>query len=165
VVTVVGIGNVLWGDDGAGVWLVREFARACRFTPAIDVIDGGTLGLGLVAYLLHTDRLLIVDAAKTGKPPGCVSTLFAGDVPAVLRPIVSTHDASVNDLLAALALLERSPKELAVVGIEPFTIVPSVGLSECVRAAMPTAEQTVVDLLASWGVVSRRHDVPVRAVF
>ncbi len=158
-VAVLGIGNVLMGDDGAGVWLVRELSRAYRFTPAIDVIDGGTLGLGLIADLARIDRLLVVDAARTGRRPGSVSTFLDGDVRAVLRPIVSAHDASLNDLLAALTLLGRSPNELTVVGIEPFTLLPSVRLSRPVRSALPAAATTVLDRLASWGVAGLRQDV------
>jgi len=62
--------NILLGDDGAGVWLIHRLLAGYRFEPEIEILDGGTLGLGLVTYLSDTDRLLIVDAATTGTAAG-----------------------------------------------------------------------------------------------
>ena len=127
--TVVGIGNVLLGDDGVGVWLIHRLLSAYRFEPEIEILDGGTLGLGLVTYLSDTGRLLIVDAATTGAAPGSVVVLRERDVPAILRATLSAHEASLCDLLAALTLLGRAPAEFVAIGIEPQAMLPSVELS------------------------------------
>jgi hydrogenase maturation protease len=149
---VVGIGNILLGDDGAGVWLARRIAETYRFAPEIDVIDGGTLGLGLIPTLSDTKRLLVIDAAKTGSPPGSVSVLRDKDVPAVLRTILSAHEASLCDLLAALTFMGRMPDEFIAVGIEPLRIEPSLDLSEPVQGALPVAERTVLEQLRAWEI-------------
>lgn len=151
-IAVVGIGNILLGDDGAGVWLARRLARDHRFAPEITVLDGGTLGLDLISYVSEADRLIVVDAARTGAAPGTVTILREADVPAVLRSVLSAHEASLCDLLAALTLLGKLPREFVAVGIEPLLLLPSLELSEPVRNALPEVERAVLAQLAAWGV-------------
>lgn len=152
--TVVGIGNILLGDDGAGVWLIHRLLAGYRFEPEIEILDGGTLGLGLVTYLSDTDRLLIVDAATTGTAAGSVVVLRERDVPAILRATLSAHEASLCDLLAALTLLGRTPSEFVAIGIEPLDMLPSIELSAPVRAALDRAEIETIAQLALWGVAA-----------
>jgi hydrogenase maturation protease len=150
--TVVGIGNVLLGDDGVGVWLVHRLLAAYRFEPEIELLDGGTLGLGLVSYLSETDRLLVIDAASTGNVPGTVVVMRAESVPAILRATLSAHEASLCDLLAALTLLGRTPSEFVAIGIEPHSLAPSVELSDFVRESIARAESEVIAQLSAWGI-------------
>lgn len=151
ITTVVGIGNLLLGDDGAGVQLVRRL-NAYRFEPEIALLDGGTLGLGLVHYLAETDRLLLIDAVRTGAAPGTVVVLRDRDVPAVLRATLSAHDASIGELLAALTLLGKMPRELVAIGIEAERTAPSLELSPAVHEALVAAERETLAHLARWGV-------------
>lgn len=162
--TVVGIGNVLLGDDGAGVWLIHHLLAAYRFTPEIELLDGGTLGLGLVTYLSDTDRLLVIDAATTGSVPGTVAVMRGRDVPAILRATLSAHEASLCDLLGALTLLGMTPDEFVAVGIEPQDLTPSVKLSAPVREALEVAERAVVEQLSAWGIATEALDVARPAV-
>jgi hydrogenase maturation protease len=157
--TVVGIGNILLGDDGVGVWLIHRLLSAYRFEPEIEILDGGTLGLGLVTYLSDTDRLLIVDAATTGAAPGAVVVLRERDIPAILRATLSAHEASLCDLLAALTLLDRTPAEFVAIGIEPQDMLPSVELSAAVAGALERAEREVIVQLAAWGITAEALDV------
>lgn len=154
--TVVGIGNVLLGDDGAGVWLARALHDDYAFEPDIEVLDGGTLGLGLATYLSETDRLLVIDAVAAGGPPGTIVTLREADVPATLRAAFSAHEASLCDLLATLTLLGKMPSSFVAIGIVPERIEPTVTLSEPVRAALPAAERAVIAQLAAWDVRATR---------
>lgn len=154
--TVVGIGNVLLGDDGAGVWLVHRLIAEYRFEPEIELLDGGTLGLGLISYLAETERLIVIDAAKTGSPPGTLAVLGERDVPASLRTMLSTHEASLSDLLAALTLLGRAPREFVAIGIEPQSLAPGIVLSAPVRATLARAESEVIERLGAWGIAGER---------
>lgn len=154
--TLVGIGNILLGDDGVGVRLARHLATSYRFAPEIDILDGGTLGLDLISYLSDTERLLVIDAAKSGTPPGMVTVLRETDVPAILRSVLSAHEASLCDLVAALTLLGKMPNTFVTVGIEPLRILPSIELSGRVRSALPTAERAVIAQLVDWGISVQR---------
>lgn len=150
--TVVGIGNALLGDDGVGVWAVRRLVTGYRFDPEIDVLDGGTLGLGLASYLAETDRLLVIDAVASDVAPGSVLVLRGGDVPVTLRAALSAHEASLCDLLAALSLLGRMPSEFVAVGVVPAKTTPSLELSAAVRSALPRVERELIAQLAAWGI-------------
>ena len=161
----VGIGNVLLSDDGAGVWLARRLAATYRFVPEVQILDGGTLGLDLLPYLSTAERLLVIDAARTGTAPGTIAILREHEVPAVLRQSLSAHEASLCDLLAALTLLGKAPRELVAIGIEPLHVRPGVELSEPVRAALPAAEYAVVGQLEKWGVASVRDETHAETAF
>jgi hydrogenase maturation protease len=154
--TVVGIGNVLLGDDGVGVWLVHRLIADYRFEPEIELLDGGTLGLGLMAHLGETERLMVIDAAKTGGPPGTLAVLGESDLPATLRSMLSTHEASLCDLLAALTLLGRAPREFVAIGIQPQSLAPGIALSAPVRATLAHAESEVIERLGAWGIAAVR---------
>lgn len=158
--TVVGIGNVLLSDDGAGVWLARRLLHAYRFEPQVEILDGGTLGLGLVNYLYETDRLLVLDAIKSDAAPGSVITLHERDIPALLRATLSAHEATLCDLLAALTLLGKMPDDVVAIGIVPQSLAPSIALSAPVRDALPRAERAAIAQLAAWGVGVEALDVP-----
>jgi hydrogenase maturation protease len=160
VTSVIGIGNVLLGDDGVGVWVARHLARAYRFAPHVEVLDGGTLGLDLITYVADTDRLIVVDAASTGGEPGALAVLRGAAVPAVMRQLLSAHEATLCDLLAALTLLGKMPREFIAVGIEPLRIRPSLELSDPVRGALAGAEAAVVGELRAWGIRCDRHEAP-----
>jgi hydrogenase maturation protease len=150
--TLIGIGNVLLGDDGAGVWLVRRLLAGYRFDPEIEILDGGTLGLGLATYVAETDRLLIVDAVASAAPPGTVVVLRGPDVPAVIRTALSAHEASLCDLLAALTLLGTMPREVVAIGVVPQDLLPGVTLSDPVRAGLDEAEEAVLAQLRAWNI-------------
>lgn len=150
--TLIGIGNVLLGDDGAGVWLVRRLLAVYRFDPEIEILDGGTLGLGLATYVAETDRLLIVDAVASEALPGTVVVLRGPDVPAVIRTALSAHEASLCDLLAALTLLGTMPREVVAIGVVPQDLAPGVTLSDPVRAGLDEAEEAVIAQLRTWNI-------------
>jgi hydrogenase maturation protease len=157
-ISVIGIGNVLLGDDGAGVWVARHVARAYRFAPHVEVLDGGTLGLDLITYVADADRLIVVDAASTGGEPGAIAIVRGAAVPAVMRQLLSAHEAALCDLLAALTLLGKMPREFIAIGIEPLRIHPSLELSAPVRGALARAEAAVVAELRAWGVRCDRRE-------
>ena len=94
----------------------------------------------------------MADAATTGAVPGSVIVLREGDIPAILRATLSAHEASLCDLLAALTLLGRTPREFVAIGIEPQDMTPSLELSAPVRDALEHAEREVIAQLSAWGI-------------
>jgi len=94
---ILGLGNVLMGDEGIGVYVVRELEK--RTLPAnVECLDGGTGGFTLLEPLEDADRIIIVDAANDGNPEGTVTRTtprFARDYP----PTLTAHDVGMKDLL------------------------------------------------------------------
>jgi hydrogenase maturation protease len=153
-VLLLGIGNILLGDDGLGSWFATAFPQRYVVPPKLEVIEGGTLGLELLDSIAGRRALVVVDAVATrGGKPGDVVRLAGETVLVSLGTKMSTHDIALRDLLAAATLLECMPKTVVVCGIEPAPVAPQVALSAVVRAAVPALERLVLGELARFGCV------------
>jgi hydrogenase maturation protease len=146
---VLGLGNVLCGDDGVGVVAAEELARRFAIPPGVRVLDGGTLGLSLMSHIGAGDDLLILDAIRAEAPPGTLVRLEGEDVAPAVRHRLSVHQIGVADLLDGLRLVGGLPRRLVLVGLVPATLELGLGLSPAVAAAMP-------DLLAAAVEEARR---------
>jgi len=148
-INVLGIGNVLMGDDGFGPAVVRAFDAAYQAGPDVDVVDIGTPGLDLMPWFADVDRLVIVDTVKSSLPPGTMRLYDKGDVlrhaPSVR---VGPHDPGVKEALLTLEFAGRAPREVTLIGVVP---------APPVEAAVAPAVQALVDALEQFGVrVTRR---------
>ncbi len=143
---VLGLGNVLMGDEGIGILAARRLAENGDLTARADVVDGGTGGFQLLGMFQDHPRLILVDAAMDGRPPGTVTLLrprFASDFPKSL----SAHDIGLRDLIEAAAMLGPLPPiDLVTVSITDLQSV-SLDVSLPVWAALPEIEALVRRLL------------------
>ncbi len=145
-VLVAGIGNIFFGDDGFGCEVARRLARE-PLEPGVKVEDFGIRGLHLAYELLAGyDRALLVDAAPRGGAPG---TLYA------IEPEVEAsgaapdaHRIDVRNVFAFLRLLDGDPPPITIVGCEPATVEPGIGLSAAVTRSVEPAAALVRRLLA-----------------
>ena len=131
---VLGIGNILLQDEGIGVHVVQDLEAGYRLAPGVEALDGGTSGMDLLDMVADRDHLIVVDAVNTGDPPGTLVVLRDQQVRAFFRTKISPHQLGLSDLLAALALMERSPKHLSLVGMIPETVETGLELSATVAA-------------------------------
>jgi hydrogenase maturation protease len=143
---VLGIGNLLMGDEGLGVRFIERLL-ATDLAEKADLVDGGTGGLNLLPYFGEYPHIILVDAASEGHPAGTVSLIrpgLAADFPATL----TAHDIGLKDLIGAAALLGDFPEVLLVTvsidKVQPMTL----DLSEPVRAALDEAERVVRKLVS-----------------
>jgi hydrogenase maturation protease len=136
-VVVLGVGNLLMGDEGLGVRCVEALEQGRMLSPDVVVIDGGTSTNELMDDLQSLDLLVIVDAAATGQPPGTIVRLEGSSIPSAFSNKLSPHQHGINDLLAALTLLDRAPARLVLFGVEPHTLALGMELSAVVGATIP----------------------------
>lgn len=111
-VLVLGVGNVLLGDEGAGVHAVRSM-EAEAWPSHVTLLDGGTGGFHLLSLFEEFERIVLVDATMDGQPPGTVRLIrprFASDYPRTL----SAHDIGLKDLVESAALLGLTPEVILV---------------------------------------------------
>ena len=134
---ILGLGNVLLGDEGVGIHLIRELQRDGDL-PA-EVVDGGTLGLELLSVVAEADALILVDAADFAQAPGSIAVFRDDVLQARLARHVSPHQAGAGDLLAVGRLTGQLPARVALVGVQPESLEPAIELSATVRAALPVA--------------------------
>lgn len=138
---VLGLGNVLAQDDGAGVEVVRRLAARWAGRPeaaGIEFVDGGTLGLELLGLIDGAADLVIVDAVELGLPPGRVTVLRETAAVGRLVGALSVHELGLGDLVVAARLLGSGPST-RIVAIEPAEIGVGLGCSPAVARALPAA--------------------------
>ena len=116
---VLGVGNILWADEGFGVRCVEAFNATFRPLPGTAILDGGTLGMYLLEPIENTDDLLVFDCADLGEKPGSMRLLDENDIELWTSTKLSAHQGGMNDILAMAALQGKSPKRLAVVAVQP----------------------------------------------
>jgi len=146
-VLVLGVGNLLLGDEGVGIHVIRRLQSKIR-AENITIIDGGTGGYSLLEYFEQADLVVVVDAALDDNPPGTISRVsprFATDYP----PTMVSHDVGLKDTLGALALLGKKPRlVLFSISIEnPGSL--TLELSPAIERAIPRVVKAVADFLKS----------------
>jgi hydrogenase maturation protease len=150
---VLGIGNVLWADEGFGVRAVEAVHAAYAFPESVALQDGGTLGLNLYEAIATARRVLVFDAIDFRLPPGTLRVLRDDEVPAWGRVRLSPHQVGFNDVLALARFHERAPETIVAIGVQPVTLDDFGGsLSEPVRAQIAEAVLLAAAQLAAWGL-------------
>jgi hydrogenase maturation protease len=153
-VLVLGVGNLLWADEGFGVRCVEEFARQWEVPAAVELMDGGTQGLYLVQHIADADRVLVFDAVDFGAPAASMVVVRGAEVPSFIAlGKMSLHQAGVADVLACAELLGRKPAALTVIGAQPVELEDYGGsLTPLIRALVPQAVALAAEELRGWGV-------------
>jgi len=141
---VLGLGNLLCGDDGLGVVAVHLLARQYQPPEGVFVLDGGTLGLSLLPYLEDARDAILVDAIRAEGPPGTFVRLEGDDVAPALASRLSVHQVGVADLLDGARWRERYPSRLVLIGLVPETLELSLARSAAVEAALPALVDRIV---------------------
>ena len=150
-VLVLGVGNVLMTDDSAGIRVINELERRFRFPENVELLDGGTSGIELLSYIVNRDYLIIVDAIKSGFPPGTVVKVEGEDVPAKFMTRISPHQLGLSDLLAAATLTGELPRQMVLFGIEPARVELGLEMTDEVKGGFEKLLATVVDDLKRIG--------------
>lgn len=154
-ILVLGLGNILLGDEGVGVRVVERLQELYHFPPEVQVLDGGTLALDLLPYVEDADRLLVIDALEMGAEPGAIARLEGDEVPAFLSVKISPHQVGLADLLAAARLRGCYPQQVVLVGVQPWMIEPGLALSPPVAAQVEVLVARVLAELTRWGIEPR----------
>ena len=151
---VLGIGNLVCGDEGFGVRAVTELARGFRIPPEVRVMDGGTQGLYLLPYVTGCTRLLVLDAIDYGLAPGTLRLIEGDEVPRyAANGKVSVHQTGFQEVLAAAALLGGGPDELVLIGVQAENLDDWGGsLRPSVRAQLEPALARGLEVLRRWGI-------------
>ncbi|EBJ6640269.1 hydrogenase maturation protease [Salmonella enterica] len=108
-VTILGLGNLLWADEGFGVRAAEKLFEQYADNEKVDVVDGGTQGLALLPWLQQTEKLLIMDAIDFGMAPGSLAMFRDEQVPAYLTAKkLSLHQTSFSEVLAQWGITASS---------------------------------------------------------
>jgi hydrogenase maturation protease len=152
-VLVLGIGNVLWADEGFGVRAVEALHRGWEMPANVSVVDGGTQGVYLLEHVCSAQRVVVLDAIDFGFAPGTLHVFRDGEVPEGSAMAMSLHQATFQELLSLARVRDRFPARITLIGVEPAVLDDLGGsLSAPVRARLDEAVELAVAELRSWGV-------------
>jgi hydrogenase maturation protease len=147
-ILILGLGNVLMGDEGVGVHVVRALEKR-SLPPNVECLDGGTGGFVLLEPLQNAGRIILIDAAADGNPPGTVTRTtprFASDYP----PTLTAHDIGVKDLLDALYMQSGTRDvTLYAIAIDPHQPIRMSLSPETAKAAAEAEQRILSELQAA----------------
>lgn len=160
-IAVIGIGNVLMGDDALGPWVVKALEARYAFPDDVQLVDAGTPGLDLTAWFAEKDAVIVVDVVKAKGAPG---ELRLYDREALMKksPVLamSPHDPGLREAILNADFMGVTPRHFKLVGVLPTACEYGLGLSDAVRAAIPAAMDAVLAELRPLGIVPPERSPP-----
>jgi hydrogenase maturation protease len=143
---VLGIGNILLGDEGVGVRIV-EALRERAMPEDVEVADGGTGGADLVDLMADRRKVIVIDAAEFDGRPGDILRFTAADLGRRESIGLSLHDLGLAEALTMMRHLGCAPEEVVIFGIKPKRIAPGLDLTAEVAATVPKVIERVLEEL------------------
>ena len=148
---ILGIGNTLLTDEGAGIHALNLLQSYHPDSPNLTYIDGGTLSFTLAAYIEDCDNMIVLDAAELKAPPGTVKAMAGADMDRFLGAARrSPHEVGLLDLFDIARLTGTLPDKRALIGIQPDIIDWGMSPTADVERALPQAVEEAVKLLVEW---------------
>jgi hydrogenase maturation protease len=149
---ILGIGNVLLRDEGAGVHVVRQLASRLPPREDISILDGGTLSFALAEAIENASQLIVIDAAQLDAEPGATRVFLGAQMDDFVggNRRCSVHEVSLIDLMAIAILTGKLPEKRALIGIQPHQIDWGDTPSPPVVAAIHQACNQTLQLIKTW---------------
>ncbi len=149
-ILILGIGNLLLGDEGIGVHTIQALEKL-SFPDNVQLLDGGTGGFHLLSHLEGHACVILIDATIDGKPPGTLSVIkpkYSSDFPKTL----SAHDIGLKDLVESSALLGHLPQiiliTVSIADLQPMTMDLTPAVAQSIPQVVDTIQTTLQKLLA-----------------
>ena len=144
-ILVLGVGNLLMGDDGVGIHAVGELLKRA-LPPGVDVVDGGTAGLDLLRVMEGYAKVLIIDAVDAGQEPGAILRFTPEDITTqVVDFAVSLHQTEVLKVLELATCLGQSLPPIVVYGVQLREMAWGTELSPAVQDQLTPLVEAVLE--------------------
>lgn len=161
-VLMLGIGNVLWADEGFGVRCIEALHLHYSFPEQVTLMDGGTQGIYLVQHVQAADILIVFDAIDYGLEGGTLKQIHDADVPNFMgAKKMSLHQTGFQEVLAMAQLLDSYPEKILLIGVQPVELEDYGGsLRPAVKAQIQPAIEIALEYLAKLGIhATKRTEV------
>jgi len=164
-VLLLGIGNVLWADEGFGVRTVEAIHRNYEFPGNVVLMDGGTQGIYLIQHVRVADILIVFDAIDYGLAPGTLKLVEGDEVPNFMAAKkMSLHQTGFQEVLAMAEMLDGFPQHLLLIGVQPAVLDDFGGsLRPEVKAKIDPAMASAIAYLSGHGVSASLRNRPLAA--
>lgn len=156
-ILILGIGNILLNDEGAGVRAVELLQKRFHIPPEVEVLDGGTSGLDILPHLEGRTHLFIIDVLdKDGLAPGEAVKIDISNQPGFFRQKISPHQLGLSEVLAVAFLQDMLPKTILLFGIKPKDLGTGLDLTPEVKTGLEKIITEIQQELAKAGLVLQK---------
>jgi len=149
-INVVGLGNILFGDEAFGVEAVRTLEVSGDWPEQVQFVDGGTQGLYLLDYFESCDALMVFDSIIPVEYEPKVYCYRNDELPAFIHRKMSSHQMGLSELLSVAKLHDKVPPEIVLIGAPPHDLGLGNGLSEPMRTHLARAVEMGYEVLEEW---------------
>lgn len=146
-VLVLGVGNILLGDEGIGVHVVGELEKE-KLPGNVELMDAGTALFSIVHLLKKRKKVIVIDAAKGGEEPGTIYRILPSQIKNEHNKILSMHEMGLRECLATLRY-EGVPQDVVIIGVEPDLIDWGVQLSPRLQQKLPEIVRVVLSEISN----------------
>jgi len=156
-VMILGVGNLLFSDEGFGIRVVEELERCYTFPDNVSIVDGGVLGVSLLGVMSQADHLIVVDVIRNQGTPGDIYRLEGDAIPERIRAKNSLHQVDFLEALTLCQAMDKVP-EAVIIGVEPEDIrTLQTELTSTTRNKMDVIIQMVLEELECLGITCRKR--------
>ena len=156
-VTILGLGNTLQQDEGFGVYFIRHLETNFSFPDPVRLVDGGTLGFGLLDTVTSCDRLFVIDIIKSDDPPGTLYRFTHQEMELHLPDPTSAHEVEFFDVLAMAELMGEQPETIFLcIAPQEYGGELRTGMNPVMHEAFPAMERLLLKELAACGIIPRK---------
>ncbi len=150
---ILGLGNLLYQDEGFGVHAIRALQESIPLPEDIEIVDGGVLGMNLLPLVEESSHLLVFDAVDAGQVPGTVLELDGKEIPKIAASKLSEHQVGFQEVLGLATFRGSLPSSLHLIGVQPQQMSSGIQLSQAVAGALPEVIQRAKNKLREWKLV------------
>jgi len=151
-ITVLGVGNILMQDEGFGVRVIERLLAQYTCPENVQVLDGGTLGMELLRFLIGTNKLLLIDAINGEQPAGYMYQFNHDEVKSYFKGKISMHELGIQDVLRTMEILEKPAQEIRILGVQPLQIDIGLEMTPIVTNMVDNVVEQIVLILKEWQV-------------
>lgn len=149
-INVIGLGNILFGDEGFGVEAIRQFEREGEYPESVRFVDGGTQGIYLLDYIESCDAVMVFDALIPLDFENDVYVYNKHEMPAFIHRKMSSHQMGLSELIGLANLRGNMPERFVLIGIPPRNLDLGSGLTPEARELLVQAVRKGREILDEW---------------
>ena len=148
-IIILGLGNILMGDEGFGVHFVRWFEGRHRLPPGVEIVDGGTMGYTLLDTICRARHMIVIDCIRLEDPPGSLFRFSRKAMEAHLPPPTSSHEVKFADVLCKAEMMGECPGMTFLCVVPERIVDMDLEMTPAVREKFPKMEEMILAELAT----------------
>ena len=140
------------GDEGVGIHALNKLQESYTFSPDINFVDGGTIGIDLIPYFEDCNKMIIIDAVDFQEKPGYIGILQNDEIKYRFNTKLSLHHAGLSDVLSIIELQEIKAPDMVLIGVQPEKVEMGIELTKTISAKMDSVIQIMLNKLEEWDI-------------